>query len=111
MFKKQCHETDCHPAHEFSHIWKKAELPFLLDPENYPESWGALYKCPGVFRDAWKVVYMHPDCAECEDCAELALEEAQQTGAAGSTHRRMVPVQYPEGVFAEIGHHATVERT
>lgn len=110
MFVKSCNESAQHPAHEYTHLWVKAELPFLLHPEEYPDQWEAEYMCLGIFITAWTVVYMHQDCPECEECAELAVESADHDGSHGTTWKHMIPVPYPEGVFAEVGHQATVER-
>lgn len=112
MFTRSCGESIPHAAHEFSHLWRRSELPFLRDPENYPDEWTAQYRCPGVaIGAAWNVVYMHSaDCPECEACADSAIEHATKTGSEGHTWNWMIPVTYPEGVFAEVGHRATVER-
>ncbi|QWY84503.1 hypothetical protein SEA_QUADZERO_58 [Microbacterium phage QuadZero] len=37
--------------------------------------------------ESWKVEYAHPDCAECEDCAEQAISYAK---AAGTQSEQMV---------------------
>lgn len=112
MFKRSCGDNRPHAAHEFVHHWRKSELPFLHRPEEYPEEWDAEYRCPGqAFIDAWNVVYLHDsDCPECEACADAAITKARVTGSAGMTWTHMVPVSYPAGTFAEVGHRATVER-
>lgn len=50
--------------------------------------------------NAWNVDYAHPDCAECEDCAEQAISYAK---AAGTKSEQMV-----KSAFG--GHHGSVRR-
>lgn len=48
MFAMQCKITEPHQPHTFVKRWRKIQLPFLRNPENYPDSWNAAYYCSGI---------------------------------------------------------------
>lgn len=80
----------------------------LRDPEKYPDSWNAQYKCWGVSADSWEVNYLHPECPECEACAERAILRARHMGTHTETWRDMAPALRPTGLIAVPVHQATV---
>lgn len=110
MFTRSCGENAPHSAHEYVQLWRKAELPFLLHPDEYPDSWESPYSCQGVTTTPWNVVYMHTNCPECEGCADEAIEQTLDDSSSGSTWTMMVPATYPAGTFAIVGHQASVTR-
>lgn len=104
MFTRSCGETASHIAHPYMKHWIKKELPDLKDPEKLPEEWDATYQCPGVVIDAWTVEYLHANCPDCEDCAEMAVVSAKAKNDVGATWRK------PVSTMAVIWHEATVVR-
>lgn len=110
MFTRSCGASGPHTTHTYTHKWKKRELDFLKDPESYPDEWVSGYICPGVQAQAWKLTYLHEDCAECEGCAEAAVGKAAEDETQYATFQIMVPVQHPAGVFPEVDHMGSAVR-
>lgn len=48
VFTMHCPNAEPHDRHSFTKLWRKIDLPNLREPEIYPESWNATYRCPGI---------------------------------------------------------------
>jgi len=57
--------------------------------------------------DQWSIVYMHHDCAQCEQCADLAVESAKRRYLVSDQYTVMIPAG--DGT-PTVGHRAVVER-